>query len=157
MRVSEVVVAIALLGGCSFSEQQPPKLRSTARVIQPVSTPSKQTGLDCASEGSSVCLPGPKGERGFCFSYGPGLQSDGGGDQIGYICTHTCETDADCEEELACRAVVAGDTKVCMPHRDFVPKVARTRVNAPRTSAGTQAGKPGGSSTPTFAMDGGSP
>lgn len=123
VRRQSLLLAV-LFVGCNLAEPQQP-LKSTGRFVQPVTAAFKATGLDCSIEGSSVCLPGPRGERALCFHYGPGLQADGG--DPGYVCTTTCERDADCMEEFLCRPVVAGDTKVCMPNRDFVPKVARAR------------------------------
>lgn len=152
MRTLSLAVAVVLVG-CDMSDQRP-RLRSTARIVQPVSVASKATGLDCSLEGSSVCLPGLKGETGLCFAFGPGLRADGT-EPGGYVCTHTCQTDADCEEELSCRAVVAGDTKVCMPHRDFVAKVAQPRGKPRPPPATAQPAPPGGSPVPAMAMDGG--
>lgn len=152
MRRLVVVVVAALFAACNLTETPQP-LRSTGRLVQPVAAAFKATGLDCSAEGSSVCLAGPRGERGLCFHYGPGLQADGG--DPGYVCTTTCERDADCMDEFFCRPVVAGDGKVCMPHRDFVAKVARQRPTRADRSSPTSSSPPADPQGSPMGHDGG--
>lgn len=122
-----VVVVLALLGACNLAEPERPPLRSTARVVQAVASPFLATGLDCHAHGSTACLPGPRGEPAVCFHYGPGLQDDGS--DPGYACTFAnCQKSADCFEGMECGTVIAGDAKLCIPRKDFVPHVALPRA-----------------------------
>lgn len=155
-RTVALAIILNAVGGCDLPTAEPQGPKTTARLVQPVGAASKVPGSDCRQEGSSVCKRGPRGEQGVCYYNGRGLDAEGN-DTGAYLCTFAgCQLDDDCYQGFYCRALVAGDTKLCIPDKELKPHVAVARAakhGSPPPFAARPALPPNG---PAYPFDAGS-